>query len=162
MCQILISIFFGNSSNRLSIARSAFRNPPFIETRRILPLQPRQGIVSPNLTSRRVTALGNLQDGQGTSITFLLKLTISNILFLNHGPIQRHRKVPAGCPTLSAEGYAAQSRPAGALYRVAPTHLESTQADVAQLVEQPIRNRQVIGSSPIVGSSLTPLGRLIY
>jgi hypothetical protein len=27
-------------------------------------------------------------------------------------------------------------------------------ADVAQLVEQPIRNRQVIGSSPIVGSSL--------
>jgi hypothetical protein len=25
-------------------------------------------------------------------------------------------------------------------------------ADVAQLVEQPIRNRQVIGSSPIVGS----------
>jgi hypothetical protein len=28
------------------------------------------------------------------------------------------------------------------------------QADVAQLVEQPIRNRQVIGSSPIVGSSL--------
>ena len=31
--------------------------------------------------------------------------------------------------------------------------LESNQADVAQLVEQPIRNRQVIGSSPIVGSS---------
>ena len=29
------------------------------------------------------------------------------------------------------------------------------QADVAQLVEQPIRNRQVIGSSPIVGSSFT-------
>jgi hypothetical protein len=29
-------------------------------------------------------------------------------------------------------------------------------ADVAQLVEQPIRNRQVIGSSPIVGSILTP------
>ena len=27
-------------------------------------------------------------------------------------------------------------------------------ADVAQLVEQSIRNRQVIGSSPIVGSSL--------
>ena len=27
------------------------------------------------------------------------------------------------------------------------------QADVAQLVEQSIRNRQVIGSSPIVGSS---------
>src|ERR1700733_11789018 len=27
-------------------------------------------------------------------------------------------------------------------------------ADVAQLVEQPIRNRQVIGSSPIVGSIL--------
>ncbi len=30
-----------------------------------------------------------------------------------------------------------------------------TQADVAQLVEQPIRNRQVIGSSPIVGSILS-------
>jgi hypothetical protein len=29
-----------------------------------------------------------------------------------------------------------------------------TKADVAQLVEQPIRNRQVIGSSPIVGSIL--------
>ena len=33
-----------------------------------------------------------------------------------------------------------------------PAHLESTQADVAQLVEQPIRNRQVSGSSPLVGS----------
>ena len=34
-------------------------------------------------------------------------------------------------------------------------------ADVAQLVEQSIRNRQVIGSSPIVGSSVLlspPLG----
>jgi hypothetical protein len=30
--------------------------------------------------------------------------------------------------------------------------LESNQADVAQLVEQPIRNRQVSGSSPLVGS----------
>ena len=29
-------------------------------------------------------------------------------------------------------------------------------ADVAQLVEQSIRNRQVIGSSPIVGSSFFP------
>ena len=28
-----------------------------------------------------------------------------------------------------------------------------SEADVAQLVEQSIRNRQVIGSSPIVGSS---------
>ena len=28
------------------------------------------------------------------------------------------------------------------------------QADVAQLVEQPIRNRQVSGSSPLVGSSI--------
>jgi hypothetical protein len=32
---------------------------------------------------------------------------------------------------------------------------ELSKADVAQLVEQPIRNRQVIGSSPIVGSSLS-------
>ena len=31
----------------------------------------------------------------------------------------------------------------------------SREADVAQLVEQPIRNRQVIGSSPIVGSILS-------
>ena len=29
---------------------------------------------------------------------------------------------------------------------------KSTRADVAQLVEQLIRNQQVIGSSPIVGS----------
>jgi hypothetical protein len=34
--------------------------------------------------------------------------------------------------------------------------LESKQADVAQLVEQPIRNRQVSGSSPLVGSSFPP------
>ncbi len=34
------------------------------------------------------------------------------------------------------------------------------QADVAQLVEQSIRNRQVIGSSPIVGS--TKFLRFIY
>ena len=33
--------------------------------------------------------------------------------------------------------------------------LESTRAEVAQLVEQPIRNRQVIGSIPILGSILT-------
>lgn|GEM_PF-1819872 len=31
------------------------------------------------------------------------------------------------------------------------------EADVAQLVEQPIRNRQVTGSSPVVGSSRFPL-----
>ncbi len=39
-------------------------------------------------------------------------------------------------------------------------HLQSSQADVAQLVEQSIRNRQVIGSSPIVGS--TKFLRFIY
>ena len=38
------------------------------------------------------------------------------------------------------------------LYGNLPRHLQSSQADVAQLVEQSIRNRQVIGSSPIVGS----------
>ena len=32
------------------------------------------------------------------------------------------------------------------------TNQDPTQADVAQLVEQPIRNRQVSGSSPLVGS----------
>ena len=37
---------------------------------------------------------------------------------------------------------------------MAQTRVNSEEADVAQLVEQPIRNRQVIGSSPIVGSSL--------
>jgi hypothetical protein len=31
---------------------------------------------------------------------------------------------------------------------------KSLKADVAQLVEQPIRNRQVSGSSPLVGSIL--------
>jgi hypothetical protein len=31
---------------------------------------------------------------------------------------------------------------------------KAAKADVAQLVEQPIRNRQVSGSSPLVGSSL--------
>ena len=35
-------------------------------------------------------------------------------------------------------------------------------ADVAQLVEQPIRNRQVNGSSPFVGSTLTPSVGLVY
>ena len=39
--------------------------------------------------------------------------------------------------------------------------LQSKQADVAQLVEQSIRNRQVIGSSPIVGSS-KPLRALYF
>ena len=36
------------------------------------------------------------------------------------------------------------------------------QADVAQLVEQPIRNRQVIGSSPIVGSTAIPFRKKTY
>ncbi len=40
--------------------------------------------------------------------------------------------------------------------------LKSNQADVAQLVEQPIRNRQVSGSSPLVGSILTPSKGLVY
>jgi hypothetical protein len=30
--------------------------------------------------------------------------------------------------------------------------IQRAKADVAQLVEQPIRNRQVTGSSPVVGS----------
>ena len=38
--------------------------------------------------------------------------------------------------------------------RMLPFKIEE-HADVAQLVEQSIRNRQVIGSSPIVGSILT-------
>jgi hypothetical protein len=36
----------------------------------------------------------------------------------------------------------------------------SLQADVAQLVEQPIRNRQVSGSSPLVGSIFLAQGPL--
>ncbi len=35
-------------------------------------------------------------------------------------------------------------------------------ADVAQLVEQLIRNQQVIGSSPIVGSIVNPANKYIY
>jgi hypothetical protein len=40
-------------------------------------------------------------------------------------------------------------------YNQQATHHSATpsKADVAQLVEQPIRNRQVSGSSPLVGSS---------
>ena len=37
----------------------------------------------------------------------------------------------------------------------------SEQADVAQLVEQPIRNRQVTGSSPVVGSRDCPFYPLL-
>ena len=38
--------------------------------------------------------------------------------------------------------------------RILASQIESkeSKADVAQLVEQPIRNRQVTGSSPVVGS----------
>ncbi len=38
------------------------------------------------------------------------------------------------------------------IHRVDDT-IKTCEADVAQLVEQPIRNRQVSGSSPLVGSS---------
>ena len=43
--------------------------------------------------------------------------------------------------------------------------IESKSADVAQLVEQLIRNQQVIGSSPIVGSKYSAIqdeGPLLY
>src|ERR1043166_9264569 len=53
----------------------------------------------------------------------------------------------AAIPRLSRTRASIRAAPTGMLeYRV--------QADVAQLVEQSIRNRQVIGSSPIVGSIL--------
>jgi hypothetical protein len=39
------------------------------------------------------------------------------------------------------------------LYRASNSIYNRKEADVAQLVEQSIRNRQVIGSSPIVGST---------
>jgi hypothetical protein len=43
---------------------------------------------------------------------------------------------------------------AGCLYRPEiERYNRPRNADVAQLVEQPIRNRQVTGSSPVVGSS---------
>jgi hypothetical protein len=42
----------------------------------------------------------------------------------------------------------------GCSLRLEWPHLKSKQADVAQLVEQPIRNRQVSGSTPLVGSSI--------
>ena len=41
--------------------------------------------------------------------------------------------------------------------RYNPTRHRSSRADVAQLVEQLIRNQQVIGSSPIVGSKISHL-----
>jgi hypothetical protein len=42
----------------------------------------------------------------------------------------------------------------GCLYRLkGGRYNRPRNADVAQLVEQPIRNRQVTGSSPVVGSS---------
>jgi hypothetical protein len=44
------------------------------------------------------------------------------------------------------------SRAAATLPFPAPTLQSTRSADVAQLVEQPIRNRQVTGSSPVVGS----------
>jgi hypothetical protein len=37
-----------------------------------------------------------------------------------------------------------------------------SQADVAQLVEQPIRNRQVSGSSPLVGSILNLFEKSVH
>ena len=44
-------------------------------------------------------------------------------------------------------------RKTASLYQSRLATLQSTRnADVAQLVEQPIRNRQVTGSSPVVGS----------
>ena len=45
--------------------------------------------------------------------------------------------------------------------RFSHPHLESRQADVAQLVEQPIRNRQVNGSSPFVGSRFSQACRSV-
>jgi hypothetical protein len=50
----------------------------------------------------------------------------------------------------------------GILYAFQFPCLELRDADVAQLVEQPIRNRQVSGSSPLVGSILTPSKWLVY
>ena len=52
--------------------------------------------------------------------------------------------------TLIMEPFAERGR---AALPLGSTTLQSTRsADVAQLVEQPIRNRQVTGSSPVVGS----------
>ena len=54
---------------------------------------------------------------------------------------------------LSLAGFAAGRWERGAeLYRLSNCIYNRSEADVAQLVEQSIRNRQVIGSSPIVGS----------
>ena len=46
-----------------------------------------------------------------------------------------------------------ENRDLALLYRPCNSGYNRSQADVAQLVEQSIRNRQVIGSSPIVGST---------
>ena len=55
--------------------------------------------------------------------------------------------------TPSVEIATAVSNRSAALYRLSDCIYNRIQADVAQLVEQSIRNRQVIGSSPIVGST---------
>ena len=46
-----------------------------------------------------------------------------------------------------------ENRDLTSLYRASCSIYNRRKADVAQLVEQSIRNRQVIGSSPIVGST---------
>jgi hypothetical protein len=53
------------------------------------------------------------------------------------------------------------------MFEILPTgwyslSLHHTQAGVAQLVEQLIRNQQVIGSSPIAGSIVTPSNSKTY
>ena len=45
------------------------------------------------------------------------------------------------------------NQPVALRHRRRQIKLKENKADVAQLVEQPIRNRQVTGSSPVVGSS---------
>ena len=59
------------------------------------------------------------------------------------------------CPLaqVSFRRTAVENRDLTSLYRVCNCIYNRREADVAQLVEQSIRNRQVIGSSPIVGST---------
>jgi hypothetical protein len=62
------------------------------------------------------------------------------------GAVARLAQVPNSCSLV-------EIRDLVLLYRPAMGNYNRLEADVAQLVEQSIRNRQVIGSSPIVGST---------
>ncbi len=68
------------------------------------------------------------------------------------GGLATRRRVPPGADGARA-GSGLESPPSPP---ARPSGQRRTQADVAQLVEQLIRNQQVTGSNPVVGSRLRP------